>query len=735
MGLNRPPLRNLSLLTFSLLLGFLNVFAAPASRAQQAPADQQPEHAWARELKKYPGLSEELDHLFAKLREDVHFPAPRKESRLLPLSPNNTLFYMAIPNYGEVAAQTLATFRQELRDSEVLRNWWAHGSVAPNGPKIEGALDKVSQLHQFLGDEITISVTAEAKDPTFLVVSEIRKPGFKPYLEGLVKQASSSAKSDVRILDEQQLALAQERPGSNDLLVLVRPDFVAASTSLVPLRAFAKRQAAGGATFANSPFGQRIRKEYQGGVTVMGAADMQPILEKASPSAQRGKGFRESGFDDMQYIVWGQKQTNDKSVGEMELSFRSPRHGAAAWLAKPRPLGSLDFVSPQSVLSASVVLIDPARIFEDAKALSDPTKPNAFAVIPSMEQNLNISFKDDLLSLLSGEITLEFDSFAPAQPTWRGVLGVKDTAHLQRTLDTILQATHFEHSQEQIDGVTYYSMLAPNGKKQTPVFYAFADGYMVIGGQRDAVAEGIHLHRSGGSLAKSPKFLAALPPGHDARASALFYQDPIALAATQLKSQMPDLAESLKAYAGSASPAVVSFYGEESAIRELSSNRMFDATGVLVVAAIAIPNLLKSKMAANEASAVGSVRSINTAQVAYASTYPQAGFAPNLASLGVNPLAPRSMTKDHAGLLDEKLAGTLCGQGAGCPKSGYLFRVASVCGQGKCSEYVIVATPESGSTGTRSFCSTSEGVIRYKPGAPVSRSLSVLECKSWLPLR
>ena len=55
---------------------------------------------------------------------------------------------------------------------------------------------------------------------------------------------------------------------------------------------------------------------------------------------------------------------------------------------------------------------------------------------------------------------------------------------------------------------------------------------------------------------------------------------------------------------------------------------------ILIIAAIAIPNLLRSRIAANEASAVGSVRTINTSEVTYASTYPQVGFA-LLASLGV----------------------------------------------------------------------------------------------------
>ncbi len=55
---------------------------------------------------------------------------------------------------------------------------------------------------------------------------------------------------------------------------------------------------------------------------------------------------------------------------------------------------------------------------------------------------------------------------------------------------------------------------------------------------------------------------------------------------------------------------------------------------ILIIAAIAIPNLLRSKMAANEASAVGSMRSVNTAMVTYAAAYPDTGYAATLAALG-----------------------------------------------------------------------------------------------------
>jgi hypothetical protein len=160
-----------------------------------------------------------------------------------------------------------------------------------------------------------------------------------------------------------------------------------------------------------------------------------------------------------------------------------------------------------------------------------------------------------------------------------------------------------------------------------------------------------------------------------------------------------------------------------------------DVGAALVVGAIAIPNLLRSRIAANEASAVGSLRSVNTAEVSYAATYPERGFASDLAKFGTAPRAAANHSADHAGLLDESLAAATCTGDAWCTKSGYQFRVKAICMQHQCLDYVVVATPVDSNTGTRSFCSTSSGVIRYKFGSPLTAPTTVAECKKWSPLQ
>src|ERR1044072_906529 len=84
---------------------------------------------------------------------------------------------------------------------------------------------------------------------------------------------------------------------------------------------------------------------------------------------------------------------------------------------------------------------------------------------------------------------------------------------------------------------------------------------------------------------------------------------------------------------------------------------------ILIIAAIAIPNLLRSRIAANEASAVGSIRAINTSEVTYPSTYPQ---------IGVNTLDMLGGTGGRA-----TGAGLVASVLASGTKTGYVFTITT----------------------------------------------------------
>jgi type IV pilus assembly protein PilA len=140
---------------------------------------------------------------------------------------------------------------------------------------------------------------------------------------------------------------------------------------------------------------------------------------------------------------------------------------------------------------------------------------------------------------------------------------------------------------------------------------------------------------------------------------------------------------------------------------------------ILIIAAIAIPNLLRARIAANEASAVSSVRTINTAEVTYQSTYPTWGYADTLAKLGppsaVTPCPASGPTQASSCLVDGVLAFAAT---AATPKSGYFFGLTAVQngGAGLYLTYRVGAAPAVyNQTGVRGFCSREDAVVLFEP--------------------
>jgi len=150
---------------------------------------------------------------------------------------------------------------------------------------------------------------------------------------------------------------------------------------------------------------------------------------------------------------------------------------------------------------------------------------------------------------------------------------------------------------------------------------------------------------------------------------------------------------------------------------------------ILIIAAIAIPNLLRAQMAAHESSAVGSVRTIVTSQVTYQSTW-GVGFGASLAFLGtpVGGCAAGSASSTQACLIDPVLT---LGNTVG--KTGYFVDTAAAGGLGTAASPYTTFGVEAypivfGSTGTRGFCSDESGVIHYNTtGAAIGTTDTLCE--------
>ena len=126
---------------------------------------------------------------------------------------------------------------------------------------------------------------------------------------------------------------------------------------------------------------------------------------------------------------------------------------------------------------------------------------------------------------------------------------------------------------------------------------------------------------------------------------------------------------------------------------------------ILVIAAIAVPSFIRSRVAANESAAAAAVRTVNTAQITYNSTYPTVGFAASLSNLAGTCTGTTVPTSASACLIDSQLASGL--------RSGYSFTLSNATGT-PASSYNIVAGPVlQNYSGVRYFCSFADAVVRF----------------------
>jgi prepilin-type N-terminal cleavage/methylation domain-containing protein len=135
---------------------------------------------------------------------------------------------------------------------------------------------------------------------------------------------------------------------------------------------------------------------------------------------------------------------------------------------------------------------------------------------------------------------------------------------------------------------------------------------------------------------------------------------------------------------------------------------------ILIIAAIAIPNLLRARIAANESSAAASERTLVTSMVSYSGAYPTSGYAVALTNLGPSAGSPCAPSAATACLIDSVLA-------AGA-KSGYNFTAAGGNAvNGVFTQFTTTAVPMTlYITGVKGFCAGEDDVVRYITPSPAA---------------
>ena len=148
---------------------------------------------------------------------------------------------------------------------------------------------------------------------------------------------------------------------------------------------------------------------------------------------------------------------------------------------------------------------------------------------------------------------------------------------------------------------------------------------------------------------------------------------------------------------------------------------------ILIIAAIAIPNLLRARIAANESSAAASLRTVSTAQLSYQTAYPNTGYAATIGALGPPAGGCAAPAVANACIIDGTLA-------AGT-KSGYTF-ASTGAGGPPATTYLSTAVPVTlNTTGVKAFCGVEDNVVRFiTPSGGPAASAAICTGATYAPI-
>jgi type IV pilus assembly protein PilA len=157
---------------------------------------------------------------------------------------------------------------------------------------------------------------------------------------------------------------------------------------------------------------------------------------------------------------------------------------------------------------------------------------------------------------------------------------------------------------------------------------------------------------------------------------------------------------------------------------------------ILIIAAIAIPNLMRSRVAANDAAAASTIRTINTSEVTFSTTYPTVGYAVDLKTLGPGAATgcPAAGPTSTAACLVDYVLG--CGTQP-CTRDAFQYQITGV-GTSPVTDYVAAAIPTGTSFGDKAYCSSADVVVRFTADSDgkqaIVKTVSVCQATPYAPL-
>ncbi len=534
---------------------------------------------WSRDADQYLELMAELTDLRREIRQSLARPGLRYSSRLLDLMPEETAFYLALPNLGETVSETHRLLQERLEQSEVLSEWMQAEGSAGFQTEVEAMVAEISTFSEFLGDEMAVGgMLAAAGLEGPLVLADLEDgPGLRAFVESHLEDADvSTFDSPVFFVED-----PAQIPAGEGMYLWLRGDLLVVTPKPKILRQVASTLEGAANPFLDTPFYASIEDLYAQGAEIMMAVDVERLVAEAlaseeEPEQAAGLAAR-LGVDRARHLLAQQRTFDDRAEYGLALTFSEERRGVASWLAEPAPMGSLEFVSPDASLAASFVVKDPVLLFDDLQAIQGDEE-GASGFLDLFDQH-GLDFREDLLATLGGELSIAVDGPLLPKPAWKLVVEVYDQARFQWVVEQGLGEINrhlategedaLELTREEVGSRTFYSLA--HGPVE--VHYTFVEGYLVAAPSRALIDRALRYRDSGFSLTDSSRFRALLPPGESNNFSGLLYQDLSEVMQTVAKGLVPgeqltpEQQESLERLRQSMGPSLAYAHGESDRIQ------------------------------------------------------------------------------------------------------------------------------------------------------------------------
>ncbi len=567
--------------------------------------------AWSRDVDHYIELMREVSDLRRALAEEVPRPDLRYSSRLIGMVPEDTAFYVALPNLAETVAEADRILRERIDESRLLKQWWeSREELQQFGPTFDDMTERLAEFGSYLGEEVVVTARVGAGDEVGspLILAELRDAaGLRRFVEETLA-AHAAGETDGEHGDMEGIVFiddpARAPATDGDVYIWMEGDTLIASDKLEGLRSALAAAASGSTDFVTTRFGQRVEEAYAEGAGVLIAADIERFAASQMAETELGDEratLEATGLLAAEHFLLEQKWVGGETQHRAVLGFDGPRQGMAAWLAEPAPMGGLEFVSPDAKFAAAILLVDPSVMLDDVLRLAtgmetEGVEGGVEEHLAQFEALLGFDIRQDAMSAFGGEVVVAVDGPLLPSPSWKLILEVYDPARAEFVLGQMAAfasqqllaegSDPIEMVSETVGGRSFWTI---EGTPQS-FHFTFEDGYLIAAPNRALLDRALRYRQSGYTLASASRFRSLMPVDGADNFSALFYQDAMSLLeplAERIASQ--ELTEgqrqALDALAKESGPTLGYAYGEPERV-------VFAASGTMSLIDAGLPGLL-----------------------------------------------------------------------------------------------------------------------------------------------